>query len=352
MNILIVDDSIVFRTAVKVAVQDIQSDVNITTASNGKIAVDFVQSKPFDIIIMDLEMPEMDGTEAITTIRQFNKKIPIIIFSAVSTEGANKTLKALELGANDFVQKVQGGSNPNESIEKIKQDLNSKINALCSRSLPEMNSPGEVKKIEKSDFSPTINIVNYKNMNPSLILIGSSTGGPEALTKLFSKLADTVKVPILIIQHMPPIFTTQLAGMLDRTSPLSVSEAKEGDILQPGHCYIAPGDYHMTISEKDNVKKLSLNQDPKVCYVRPAVDVTFMSAAKEIRGQTLSIILTGMGEDGAEGAKHLKEKNSKIVIQDKKSCVVWGMPAAVAKRNLQDDIATLDQIAQLINIVG
>ena len=222
----------------------------------------------------------------------------------------------------------------------------------CSRSIPKIHTPSPVKKTVEKDYSPTINIATYKNMNPSLILIGSSTGGPEALSKLFSKLSPSVKVPILIIQHMPPIFTTQLANMLDRISPVSVLEASDGDILRAGHCYIAPGDFHMTISEKDRVKKISLNQDPKVCYVRPAVDVTFKSAAQEIKGQILSIVLTGMGEDGADGVKSLKDKNCKVIIQDKSSCVVWGMPAAIAERELHDDIASIDQIAQLINAVG
>lgn len=352
MNVLIADDSIVFRTAVKIAIQSLGDNYEITTASNGKIAVDFVKSKQFDIIIMDLEMPEMNGHEAITEIRKFNLTIPIIVFSAVSIEGANKTLKALELGANDFVQKIQAGNSASENIENIKKDLNPKIRALIGaiNTVPTITK----KTINLNEkIAPSINLGRYNNFIPSLILIGSSTGGPDALLKLFSKLKERISAPIVIVQHMPPIFTTQLANMLNRSCQFNVVEAKGGEVLKSGNAYLAPGDFHLTIHEKNGVKSLQINQSEKVCYVRPAVDVTLMSVAKSsIQGNILVVMLTGMGEDGTAGVRALKSKNIKVVIQDQISSVVWGMPGSLYEQNLHDDVASLDDISQLINIIG
>jgi two-component system, chemotaxis family, protein-glutamate methylesterase/glutaminase len=359
VRVLVVDDSIVFRSAVRIAIGDMPEINELKVASNGKIAVEFTKAGGIDFIIMDLEMPVMDGIDAIKAIREFNKTIPIIIFSVQSIKGANKTLKALEYGANDFVQKIPGGKSAKENVDNIKNDLIPRIKALCLRRAIPIGSPSTGNTTEKSVShsssvlnTDSIDLKKYSMVRPSLILIGSSTGGPEALKKVFSQLKSHVKVPILVIQHMPPIFTEQLAKMLNKLCPLTIIEASDGDLLRPGHCYIAPGDYHMTIFENGLNKMIKLNQDPKVCYVRPSVDVTFNSAAANIRGKLVSFVLTGMGSDGVAGAKSIKDKNGFVLIQDEQTSVVWGMPGAVHREDLQDDMGTLDQLAQVINEIG
>lgn len=361
MKILIAEDSIVFRTAIKMALEDLHPS-EIKTASNGKICYDYFVQGGFDLVIMDLEMPVMNGPDTIKAIREVNKEVPIIIFSAQSAQGANKTFLALEMGATDFVQKIQGGKSAQENIDMIKGELLPKIKGYFKEK-PKTSistSPVEPQQIHKplggtEDRGPmtsTFNLAKYSKIMPSLILIGSSTGGPEALIKIFNSMQGKCPIPIVIVQHMPPVFTEQLAKMLDRLSDLTVVEAKEGDILKAGHCYIAPGDYHVELKKVESQYKLTLNQNEKVCFVRPAVDVTWKSAAKVIQGSILSVMLTGMGEDGTSGAKELRQRGEPIVIQDKTSSVVWGMPGSLYEHGLHTDVAELPEIALLLDSIA
>lgn len=341
MKIVVVDDSIVFRSAI---VSAISSDTDIEVVRsfiNGKVALDYLVNHPeVDLVTLDMEMPVLDGMETIKEIRKFNKNIVIIAFSSHTQKGAEKTIEALNAGANDFVTKPENlGLSADESINSIKAELLPKILAFRNKA--------KVQPIEvlKSDLvSPQSLQLAEK---PKLILIGSSTGGPEALSKIFKSFSGPINVPILIVQHMPPLFTQKLAESLSKLSTVQVFEAKEGDKLKPGVCYIAPGDYHMVLNDK---KEISLNQADKVCFVRPAVDVLFQSVAKNFSGKILSIVLTGMGEDGAVGAKSLEEKGANIFVQDKDSSVVWGMPGAVKKSVSKSKIISLDDIGTLISL--
>jgi two-component system chemotaxis response regulator CheB len=358
MKILVAEDSVVFRTAIKMALEDIQPD-EIKTASNGKICFDYFQQGDFDLVIMDLEMPVMTGPETIKAIREIDKNVPIIIFSAQNAQGANKTFLALEMGATDFVQKTQGGKSAQENIDMIKAELLPKIKGYFKAKptpVAQSTSPATASTTtdpkDNGPTSSTFNLATYKSIRPSLILIGSSTGGPEALIKIFNAMKGSCPIPIIIVQHMPPVFTEQLAKMLDRLSDLNVSEIKEGDVLQAGHCYIAPGDYHVTLKKHESSYKLNLNQNEKVCFVRPAVDVTWESAAKEVQGSILSVMLTGMGEDGTQGAKQLRKRGESLVIQDKASSVVWGMPGSIYEHGLHTDVAELQEIALLLDSIA
>ncbi|MDD0854204.1 chemotaxis-specific protein-glutamate methyltransferase CheB [Halobacteriovorax sp. GB3] len=350
---MIVDDSIVYRSAISQALNDVPEVEVFKAVSNGKIAIDFLKQNPdIDLITLDLEMPVMDGIETLKNIRAFNRDVNIIVFSSFTTRGAEKTIDALSAGADDFVPKVEGGNSIEESIEMIKKELVHKIKAFASRT----TKRSEVKKIiqqvstaERQDTSSSLeDIVGSMTVKPKLVCIGCSTGGPEALSKIFRGLNKKPNYPILLVQHMPPMFTEKLASMLDKISPVDVVEAKEGMKVENGMCYVAPGDYHMTIDKNMIVK---LNQDEKVCFVRPAVDVLFESVAKNYNDQVLSIILTGMGEDGARGCRALSDKGAYQFIQDKESSIVWGMPGAVSRTGIDVKTLTLDSFSSLLNKV-
>jgi two-component system chemotaxis response regulator CheB len=323
VNILVVDDSIVFRSAIVTAIKSENGLEVVRSLMNGKLAVDYVLQNPnVNLITLDMEMPVMDGIETIKEIRKFNKKVVIIVFSSLTQKGAEKTFEALNAGANDFVTKPENvGSNADQSIISIKEELIPKILAFREKKYV-------ASEPSKNEIRST-NILNFDlKQRPNLVLIGCSTGGPEALGTLFKNIKNNLTVPILIVQHMPPMFTEKLAEMLSKLSTLKVSEAHDGDKLLPGVCYVAPGDFHMTIGP-DNIVHLDKNE--KVCFVRPSVDVLFNSVAANFRGNILAFVLTGMGEDGAVGAKKLFDKGANIFIQDKESSIVWGMPGSVKK---------------------
>jgi len=346
MKIVVVDDSIVFRSSIVSALSTTPEITVERSLVNGKLAVDFLKQNPnIDLITLDMEMPVMDGMEAIREIRKFNKTVVIIVFSAYTQKGAEKTIEALNAGANDFVTKPEvAGGGSEDGIKAIKDDLLPKILAFKER-LSLKKSFNEVKSLKTpSDLAGSP--VSYQvNLPPQILLIGCSTGGPEALSQIFRAIKKNVNIPILIVQHMPPMFTQKLAEMLDKLSPIEVREAKEGDRLRPGLCLIAPGDFHMLVTKEGSI---ALTQSEKVCYVRPSVDVMFQSVFENFRGHTLAFILTGMGEDGAQGAKLLQNKSADIFIQDKETSVVWGMPGSVKKHVDTAKVIPLEDIAMVV----
>lgn len=355
MKVLIVDDSIVFRSAIKAALAEDSTIEQLDVAANGKIAIDKLKQNNYDAITLDLEMPIMDGTEAIKEIRKFNKNVAIIIFSAQNLNAANKTLKALELGADDFVQKLQESGDVSENLQNIKDQLIPKFNALVNRRKLRNNPIQSISASTKPNVQQVqsnVDKVDVHNFKSDLLVIGSSTGGPDLLMKIFKEL-PRLDVPVLLVQHMPPLFTTQLASALNRESGLIVKEAEQGDVVEAGHCYIAPGDYHMRVIKQENGKLvITLDQEPKVCYVRPAVDCLFESVSNVYDGKVGAFVLTGMGSDGADGCEYLKKKNTAVVIQDEESAVVWGMPGAVHSKGCHDYMTNPSEIIQLINSMG
>lgn len=344
MKILVVDDSIVFRTSISQALNEVPNYNVFKACSNGKIAVDILkQNTDVDLVTLDLEMPVMDGLEAIKEIRKFNKEIVIIVFSSLTTSGAEKTIDALAAGADDFLPKVQGMSTIGESLEAIRKELVPRIDALVK------NRRDDVNKTETKVTQPKKNIATHVNLDlpikPKLITIGCSTGGPDALGNIFSKIETKLSIPVLIVQHMPAMFTQKLAELLNKRNVNEIVEAREGDKIQPGYCYIAPGDYHMTLDREGIIR---LNQNEKVCFVRPAVDVLLESVSQNFNGKVLNIILTGMGEDGANGTKLLAKGDNYTFIQSKESSVVWGMPGAINKLAIGAKELDLSQISELI----
>ena len=348
MRILVVDDSVVYRSAIKMALTSSNTDYEVDVAANGKIAIEKIKAKSYDVMTLDLEMPVMDGIETIQAVREFNKTLPIIIFSAQNLEAAHKTLKALELGANDFIQKIEGTQNINENLSMINRELIPRFNALTKKFNTKKTIETTLSTSETSPVFRERGFLELSGFRPELICIASSTGGPDALKSIFSALKK-LPIPIVMVQHMPPIFTTQLAKNLNEISEMEVQEVQGGEILQPGHAYLAPGDFHMVVNKGAQGLQLELNQDEKVCFVRPAADVLFKSVANCFNGKILGVVLTGMGSDGAEGCKALKNRNSRVLIQDEASSVVWGMPKAVYDTKCHDIRLDLASMADLIN---
>jgi two-component system chemotaxis response regulator CheB len=353
LKILVVDDSIVFRSAITQALQSIPGLDVFRSVVNGKLAIDILKLHPdIDLITLDMEMPILDGLETIKEIRKFNKDVTIIVFSSQTLKGAEKTIEALGAGADDFVAKTIGTGQVEESLEKIKEDLLPKILAFKERKLKrsKITEQSSSENFNAKDISKSSVTNTEMPIKPKLIVIGVSTGGPEALTCVFKTITEKITVPMLIVQHMPALFTEKLATMLSKLSPVEVREAKQGDKLIPGVCLLAPGDFHMTISKNGEIV---LTQNEKVCFVRPSVDVLLDSIAQNYEKQILNIIMTGMGEDGANGTRKLNSKGAYTFIQNRETCIVWGMPGAVQKaigdqaRNIP-----LGEIGFLINAVS
>lgn len=365
MRILIVDDSIVYRMAISQALENVSGIDIVGSVSNGQLAVDKVKADPtIDVVTLDMEMPVMDGMQAIEEIRKFNKKVIIIVFSSVTLKGAEKTIEALNKGANDFVTKeeVGGGSSLNidNSLEMISKSLLPKINAFSkvmgksrvSASNDTTSNTATAPAASKAGRPVGTSAGCYMDqmpIAPKLILLGCSTGGPEALSTVLKGINRKCTVPILAVQHMPPLFTKKLADMLDGLTPhVSVKEAVEGEVMEPGVMYIAPGDYHMKLTSSGTLK---MDQGEKVSFVRPSATVLFESANQNFSGQMLCLTLTGMGDDGAAAIKGLLGNNTYIYAQDEATSVVWGMPGAVVRAYPDTRLLPLESISDLLNSV-
>ena len=345
-KILIVDDSLVYRHALTSALSEEKGLEIIGTAKNGQEALDFIMKNKVDLITLDIEMPIMDGFQLITKLTILPNCPRIIVFTSLDALGAGNALKALRLGANDFVTKIAGGVNINESINEIKELLVPKIKSLLKLSALDNLLRNEVSPVNSNQ--PVNRENNLRNIKAkySYIFIGCSTGGPEALRLIFNNLKGSVMPPIFIVQHMPPIYTMYLAKALCESTSYNVIEAKHGDIVKSGTCYIAPGDYHMTVVGHGLLEmKICLNQEEKECFVRPSVNHLFRSSKNMIE-KSLFIVLTGMGNDGLQGIQSLINAGAKpdVIIQDEASSVVWGMPGEIFNKKLHSSLLSLSMI--------
>ncbi len=345
IRVLVVEDSGFFRRRI-IAMLDSDARLEVVgEASNGLEAVAQAERLKPDVITMDIEMPIMDG---ISSVRKIMASSPtsILMFSMLTTEGARATLDALEAGAVDFMPKrfAEVTSNP----EGLSRQLCSRVAALGNSSsnpaVRQRSRPTEVVKPASTAAAVRTPPVRKGRQSYQLIAIAASTGGPAALPLVLSKLPPTLPVPILIVQHMPANFTPAFAQRLNQQCAITVKHAEDGDALLPGTALLAPGGKQMTVEEQGHKKMVRIQEgDPGLNY-KPSADIMFSSVAKLYGGKVLSVILTGMGADGREGARLLKQGGATVWAQDKESSVIYGMPGAVAKANLVDEILDLASI--------
>lgn len=341
LKVLIVDDAVVFRKGLTDMLSDVPYLKVVGVAANGKIALMKIPTLKPDALILDVEMPEMDGIATLQALRENYPHIKVIMLSIHTTRGADKTLEALSLGAIDFVEKPSGSSNYQTHFKKIRSDLLPKLRLLT------LQQPSFLST--KKEFTPFKQLKPVQHKDCDIIAIASSTGGPNALTTILPKFAYNANVGVLIVQHMPPLFTKQFALSLDQKTEYTVREASTGDIISPNSVFIAPGNYHMVVKNLGGEKRITLHQGPLENGCRPSANVLFRSVAEIYGKQALAIVLTGMGKDGLEGARAMKAKGATIIAQDKDSSVAWGMPRSVIEAELADHVLSLDEIALTVN---
>ncbi len=345
MNLLVVDDSSFMRTALRKALDGHGGLRVVATASNGQLALERLEQHNIHLVTLDLEMPIMDGIETLKEIRK-RSKVPIIVLSAVTPRGGELALEALSLGADEVLAKPGGQDfNLENSEEKIRDYLLPRI-LQFQAGLEHPDGPVPRGPVE-AQVGPLLNN-KILNIRPSALVIASSTGGPKALEDLFKDLVEDLEYPVFIAQHMPAHFTKSLADRLTKVSGLDVREAIQGDRIEDGRVYIAPGDHHLTIIRDSHGCILNLNQGPRIHGVRPAADLLFQSAAKAYGASLLAFVLTGMGEDGCQGSMDVKASGGVVAIQSRESCVVFGMPGAVQKQGSYDYEGSIDSLRAIL----
>ncbi|GAA3232750.1 chemotaxis response regulator protein-glutamate methylesterase [Oerskovia jenensis] len=343
IRVLVVDDSVVIR---RLVTQTLERDPEITvvgTAADGRLALAKVEQLEPDLITLDIEMPVLDGIETVRALRAAGRRMPVIMFSTLTERGAGATLDALTAGATDYVTKPSGTGSVQSALERVGLELVPKIKAL----VPQARRP-----LAGRLGAPAAPVVTTRRAAPDrpvrAVVVGSSTGGPDALRRIFSAIREPLSVPVLLVQHMPPVFTRQLAERLDREGPTTVVEAVGGEILAPGHAYLAPGGRHLEVVRRGASLAATVTDGPPVNFTRPSVDVLFRSAVQVLGGDLLALVLTGMGSDGRDGAGAVAGAGGHVIAQDEQSSVVWGMPGAVVTAGHAHQVLPLDHLARAV----
>ena len=342
IRVLIVDDSVVIRRLLSDILGQ-EPDIEVAgTAPNGRIALAKLPQINPDLVTLDVEMPELDGLETLRELRKTYPKLPVIMFSTLTSRGAAETLDALASGASDYVAKPANVGSVAAGIQSVREQLLPKIQALCAPhpAAPVLRSvvSGVARPLQRTP------VAGPRRFDAAVI--GSSTGGPQALGKILTALPADFPVPIVVVQHMPPVFTQHLANRLNQECALQVSEARAGDRLEPGRVLIAPGDFHVELVRRGSEVHVALNQAPPENSCRPAVDVLFRSAASVYGPHCLGVVLTGMGQDGLRGSEAIVRCGGGVMTQDQATSVVWGMPRAVAEAGIAQSVIPLPNISQ------
>lgn len=337
IRVLVVDDSFVVRRIVTEEIAA-HADLEVVGAAvNGKDALAKAAELRPDLVILDIEMPEMDGLTALPRLRELLPRAPVIMFSSLTALGAAATLEALSLGASDFFAKPSGSGGLEASRQVIRNELIAAIRALCPRRAAR---PAVV-----SAPAPPVQRPPSATSRIDVVAIGASTGGPNAIADLFAALPAGLPVPIVIVQHMPPMFTQMLAERLTKNSHIPSVEAKSGMELEPGKAYIAPGDYHLVLFRDGGRVRTRIHQDAPENACRPAVDPLLRSVASVYGASCLAVVLTGMGQDGLRGCEAIRATGGQILAQDEATSVVWGMPGHVVRAGLADQVLPLSLLS-------
>jgi two-component system chemotaxis response regulator CheB len=354
-RVMLVDDSAVIRGFFRRAMEEEPAIQVVESVGNGKSAVEALARAKPDVIVLDIEMPVMDGLTALPKLLEIDPDVKIVMASTLTLANADISLKALSMGATDYIAKPTTTTELH-STGTFKHDLIEKVVELgrAKRNLPPGELPVRDTKVRRTAFKPEpvasgpITLRKPAILPATFVAIGSSTGGPQALLTVIAGLGADFSLPVLITQHMPATFTGILADHLSKVACREVREARDGDAVRPGCIYVAPGDFHMTAEKDGGNTVIRLNQDPPENFCRPAVDVMLRSLAEVVGNRLLTVMLTGMGHDGLLGGRAVVEAGGTLIAQDKATSVVWGMPGAVAADGLCSAVVPLDAIAKKI----
>lgn len=338
VRVLVVDDSPVMR---RLLANVLSADALVAVvgfAASGDQALQQIPQLRPDVITLDVEMPGIDGIETLKKIRALYPRIRVLMLSSLTERGAPATLKALMHGASDYVAKPQSANSPEQSLEYLRRELLPRVRQFS----PIEHCRPVLSGLSRAVAKPGVGAA------PKALLIGISTGGPQALTEVLPSIPPNFPLPILIVQHMPPVFTRLLAQRLAEASKIRVEEGVQGRLLQPGLALLAPGGRHMRVRRMAGGVAVDLDDRPPENSCRPAADVLFRSAADVWGGQVLAAVLTGMGQDGLRGVEVLKKHGATVIAQDKASSIVWGMPGAVSHAGLADEVVSLSQFVPTV----
>jgi two-component system chemotaxis response regulator CheB len=367
LRVLIVDDTVVYRRILSEVVEAMPDMVLVGTAPHGRLALAKLEQTPADLVLLDVEMPEMDGLEALREIRKRFPATSVVMVSGTNMTSAEITLRCLEQGALDFVRKPEAAdaeasrTELKDMLRPLLRHVQTRVNLhRGSGGLGEARPPaGALGRTAAPAAAPVAPPVRSGRLAPvpqriDIVAIGVSTGGPNALAELIPRLPADFPVPILLVQHMPPVFTASLAEHLDQRSKVSVREARDGEPVQAGCVYIAPGGKHMVFRRLPGAGDgmaapiIGINENPPENSCRPSVDVLFRSLAAQCEGNMLAVVMTGMGNDGCEGVRAMKRRGCLCLTQSEASCIVYGMPLSVDEAGLSDEQVPLDRLADRI----
>lgn len=384
IRVLIVDDSAFVRRALQRVLSADRAFEVAAAVEHGRAALEVLAKQSIDAVVLDVEMPVMDGLETLKALRERFKSLPVVMFSTLTTRGGEATLEALTLGANDYVTKPSQHGNAEDAFAAVERELIPRLRTLVEHHWARVGRPPhanpvastvaatERPPVDRSEVRPgdraqpnsaALPVRPVSMISPDsvpkprgrrcdtpidVVAIGVSTGGPSALHQLFAELPADLGVPIVLVQHMPALFTGLLATRLDALSQWEVLEAKEGDELRAGRALLAPGDFHLVVKRERGLARAHLEQTAPENSCRPSVDVLFRSVAEVFGGRVLAVVLTGMGRDGLEGCRTTVARGAYCLVQDAESSVVWGMPGHVAKEGLADAVVPLSGMAEQI----
>lgn len=343
ISVLVVDDSALMRKIISDMISSEEDMEVIDIARNGKDLLDKLNKYNPDVITLDVEMPIMDGITALKEMKKSRVSTPVIMLSSVSQRGTALTMECLELGAFDFVSKPSGAISLD--INKVRDELVEKIRVAYEKNnVKAVPSNIDTRTVKNQDFKKSF------NDKIEAVVIGASTGGPKALYTVITALPENLGVPVFIVQHMPVGFTKAFADRLNNNSRIKVVEAFDGQNIEKDVVYIAPGGFHMEVKSD---KKIHLNTEPTLWGVRPAVDKLFLSASKVFGSKLISVVLTGMGKDGAQGTAEIKKSGGITISEDKSTCTIYGMPKAAYETGMVDLVLPIDEVApQVIKLVS
>ncbi len=343
--VLLADDSVVVRKFVAAELRREPMIEEVITAPNGRLALAKLERSNPDLVILDVEMPEMGGLEALREFKVRAPDVPVVMFSGLTERAGELTLDALSLGAADYVAKPSQIGSGASDVEGVCTELRAKVTALLEKRFKAL---GREQGYNLTSRPPRLSSHAPASREIELVVIGASTGGPTAISELLPRLPADFPVPVLVAQHMPPLFTRLFAERLDSLCKLKVREATRRAILEPGNVWIAQGDHHLAVERRDERLVSVIHQGPREQACRPAVDVLFRSAAEACQGGVIAVLLTGMGVDGLSGCKRIASFGGSVLVQDKSSSTVWGMAGSVAKAGIANEILPIEQIAPAI----